>query len=96
MADSNANEATYEFPSDEEVHEMWRRLTDNGKLDGRVQDAEKLCRDFLHTMDGRYALAPKGRRAFEAFAGNLIANIKADVVSQCLRAEGKSLLRRVG
>jgi hypothetical protein len=34
MADSNPTETTFEFPSDEEVHGLWQRLTDNGKLDG--------------------------------------------------------------
>ncbi len=77
MADSNRS-------IEQAIHDRWARMTDEGKLDGRVGDLERACDDFFNQQHGRYNLSADARDHFRLFRALALDDLKRNIVLQPL------------
>lgn len=74
--------ATAKRTIDEEIHEQWALLTDNGKLDSRVADLERACDDFFERQRALHNPSDSAADHFRLFRALAVADLKRRIVLQ--------------
>lgn len=71
---------------DDEFHERWARMTDDGKLDNRVAELERACDDFFHQQRARHNPSDSAWDHFRLFRALAVADLKKRIVLRQLSA----------